>query len=1262
MYWVGTAGDGAWSNPGNWDIFEAPQVYDYLYVQNPGALPLMSGNVVIDDEGMVRFSNLINASVNNVTVGQSTGNAFLSVFDGATVGMDSLTTSASSGVALVFFSIVDASVTVAGQSDIGHAGYTDMTIDEAGVLQDSGAILGSTATGNLEAVLSGSGTAWHTGNMIISDAGRVVLDVRNGARITATDVTMGQGLNPQVPLVTIDGADPAGNPARLEATGNVLIGDSNGAEVTIDNGGLLSVSGACTIGNGTIFTSVEVGGQHAPSTPSTLSTPNAPISVGTAADATLLVNRGGFVESVGGTISLLSTSDSNVTVTGIGSQWDAKTGALVVGDMGPGNLRIADGGEVLSGQGVVGLNTNDADATVTGHGSQWISSASPLVVGGFSAQDNDLTIEEGGYVESQGASIGDLDTAHYNTATVTGASPVDLTPSTWDARGGDFIVGAGGDSNRLQVLAGGYLHTDNAIVGRDSTAQFNDATVRGAGSLWDVNGGTLIIGKNGMGSVDVKDGGAVQNVLAVTLGHVAGSYGNLLVGGAGQAGTLDITAQLTVGHSGAGTVSLHDNGHIDSERGYLGGTSTGGGTVAVDGANAEWNITQDLEVGQDGTGILQVTQGAVTVGDELHIGNAGSSIAVGGGTLTFGRFGNPWLGTMTFAAGKVHVTHDDVVLGLNEPMSFLSDLNDGMTLQVDQTFRVSTARAINVNHGGQLIVNNAQNDGGVYVFEGGLAQVDGNFQNAKSVDLYGGTIGGSGTFTNGFSGKFYGYGTLDLFFVNYGQATIVDNTDANADTANYGLFKMGDNVEFSAYPYGPQVSYRTHGVFSNFGQVVLGNAIDGSGSVINAPSGVIETGACAIHGISVPVSNYGLIYAMTQYTSSDSVYVITRTPTESQPYPTMLVLSDLSGGNQSGGELRVDDTCTINVLCDLSNNGLINLLGPDASFLGSGDLANQGVIQGQGRVNQDIDNLGLIAVPTGGTLNLSGVIDNRLDGVIEVGEGAALLISDSMPTNYGGIVIDNAAMTLSGPALSNESTGYISGSGTLTVGHLNNAGHIGVGPDHDMELHGGLTNNGTVNVADACRLTIYGPVDGSGSFNGPAGTTVVLGNMHPGNSPGSLTFGGDLVLGGSMLYMELSGDAPTSEYDQLIVVGNITISGQLEVVLYDGWTPSAGDVYDLLQFGSLTGTFNDVILPELPIGLSWDTSALYLDGDIGVVPEPGSLAVLALGGAMLICRRSKAERPSSSGPDRAVRKNAADAEPAAVPQSGKALDHGNGCV
>ena len=59
------------------------------------------------------------------------------------------------------------------------------------------------------------------------------------------------------------------------------------------------------------------------------------------------------------------------------------------------------------------------------------------------------------------------------------------------------------------------------------------------------------------------------------------------------------------------------------------------------------------------------------------------------------------------------------------------------------------------------------------------------------------------------------------------------------------------------------------------------------------------------------------------------------------------------------------------------------------------------------------------------------------------------------------------------------------------------------------------------------------------------------------------------------------------------------------------------------DWGKLYDTFGSLDLPALPAGLSWDTSELYSTGTVAVVPEPTVLALLCIGGCLLLRKRRR---------------------------------------
>ena len=155
-------------------------------------------------------------------------------------------------------------------------------------------------------------------------------------------------------------------------------------------------------------------------------------------------------------------------------------------------------------------------------------------------------------------------------------------------------------------------------------------------------------------------------------------------------------------------------------------------------------------------------------------------------------------------------------------------------------------------------------------------------------------------------------------------------------------------------------------------------------------------------------------------------------------------------------------------------------------------------------------------------------------------------------------------------------------------------------------FYGAVTHNATeVRTSAGAQTVFFGLVNGAGPFTG-TGSVFFEGGYSPGNSPASVLHEGDLVLGGSAtLTLELGGLLRGAQYDHLNVVGTLTEDGALDVVLYGGFAPRFGDMFDLFDAGSILGSFDDVNLPELTGDLTWDDSQLASTGTLRVVPEPG---------------------------------------------------------
>ena len=78
-----------------------------------------------------------------------------------------------------------------------------------------------------------------------------------------------------------------------------------------------------------------------------------------------------------------------------------------------------------------------------------------------------------------------------------------------------------------------------------------------------------------------------------------------------------------------------------------------------------------------------------------------------------------------------------------------------------------------------------------------------------------------------------------------------------------------------------------------------------------------------------------------------------------------------------------------------------------------------------------------------------------------------------------------------------------------------------------------------------------------------------------------------------------------------MVAGSLTLDGTLDVDFAGGFSASAGQSFDVLDWGTLNGAFFTLDLPALDPGLNWDTSQLYTNGTLAVVPEPNAALLLA---------------------------------------------------
>lgn len=87
------------------------------------------------------------------------------------------------------------------------------------------------------------------------------------------------------------------------------------------------------------------------------------------------------------------------------------------------------------------------------------------------------------------------------------------------------------------------------------------------------------------------------------------------------------------------------------------------------------------------------------------------------------------------------------------------------------------------------------------------------------------------------------------------------------------------------------------------------------------------------------------------------------------------------------------------------------------------------------------------------------------------------------------------------------------------------------------------------------------------------------------------------------MHIELGGTTAGTEYDHLAISGEAALNGTVHVTLIDGFTPAAGDAFNIVTYGSWTGA-PTVELPEIG-PLDWQVDFTDDNLELRVVESGG---------------------------------------------------------
>lgn len=787
-----------------------------------------------------------------------------------------------------------------------------------------------------------------------------------------------------------------------------------------------------------------------------------------------------------------------------------------------------------------------------------------------------LTVQNGGVLNSGNTFIGKVLGGD-------GLVVVSGTAASWVNTGNLSIGEAGAGSVRVE--AGGKFNAVGATFGHlDGSA--GTAKVTGANSSW-VLSADLQIGKVGEGSLFVEHGGLVSNRHA-TVGTV-GDAGASRVQVTGAGASWQNSGDLTV-HSGSLTVA--DGGVVSAKNGSFGLLAGSAAMLSLSGTGATLSLTDNLWLGGDAsTATLNLGKGAVVnSGAQLIIGKGGV-INLNGGTLNTGWSLNA--GQVNWISGTVNF------LGSQASGSGILDhsvgLGDGMNMTVNGDLFIQLGDGISLN-GGQVQTQSLYLQGELSV--GSFSQLSvgtGGMSNTGALQLAGGTLSSTGSMVS--TSYLSGHGKIDGAggFSNTGllrQAGGSLNLAAQGSNINTGIWEMLDGRGLVL----------SGGNLLNSGEMRLnGDVISGSATLTNASTGTL--------------SGRGVVTA----------------------------------AFQNDGRLVVD-TGSFSVVSNFNNTGQV-LLGSAAASLAGGTIANSGRILGQGQVSNAIVNTGTVGA-VGGTLTLEGSLTNN--GLVSAGLGGTVLVNRGLASNAGKIQLAGGAFDNNGKAMTNEAGATINGFGSLSGGLLTNKGKVLLSGGNStinsdvlstaasqiiLSGNSNSTFYGTVDVQSGAELrvstgsvaTFFGTVQQrTGSKFTGSGAKRFEGTLSVGASPGLGSDEGDVEFGDSSTYLaEIGGTTActlrcdtdqafkNTSFDKYTVAGNLSLNGTLKLTSWNGFVGQAGESFDLLDWGTLTGTFATIDASgfKLAAGTVLDTSALYTTGTVSItaVPEPGSLAMMLSG-------------------------------------------------
>jgi T5SS/PEP-CTERM-associated repeat protein len=865
-------------------------------------------------------------------------------------------------------------------------------------------------------------------------------------------------------------------------------------------------------------------------------------------------------------------------------------------------------------------NTNGAAHTVTLDTSPPALGLLVIDLPAAGALTNTLSLNANHSLTAAGIFVG----GHNGTGVTSGRGTLTQSAGTINtSAGSDLYLGSGAGSTGVYNLSGGSLNANlSTVVGSLGTGTFNhsggihtlvaDAIGGGffvgyqAGSngTYNLSGtGQLVSNKNEHIGLD----GVGQFFQTGGTHTVSGSHNFHLGTNPGGQGTYNLSAgSLTtnnyqfIGYAGVGQFN-QTGGTNNVPNLILADRATGQGAYAISGGTL--TVGSSAVVGLLGTASMNITgTGVVNIANDLAINNS-SNVTLNGGTLRFNTISGLnrliWQsGTLRLAGFRAMDTDPTLAAVLGNPKT----IANGKNLIIEGQTHIGTTSLQTVNVSNAQFTTLGELRLGIN-FGGNVLNITTGATVTNAAAVLG--IGSFGAGTVNVSGSSWTTGPLRVGEDGYGEVNITNGATVNstdvyigvgssapaskvvvsgigstwtADFLNLGNGYLGSHV--LNIQTGGKVSLTTNlristnsAVNLNGGSLRFDTISSGDEGRLYFNSGTIQLSQNRDIGADPYISRY---YGLLPVIPSGKGLTVEGAATLTKPL-------NIDGGTFKTNGLTIGAGGSLNF-----QSGVLEISGGSITGLAQLNIPTNGEFRAVG--NQTVR----VAAAVGSTITPTGLLvlgdfnavnGFYTNGTVNVGANT-LALADANDA-----VFDSAALVTlggSGPGQLDALNGL-----TLNFG-ANITGHGEVYTSNAIVTP--LINNGHITGAStAQRITLPGYVKGVGTFD----NVNFTGTFAPGLSPTSLVVGNVGLSNTSTLVMEIGGTSPGSSYDQIISSGALALDGALQIALINGFTPSAGQSFNLFDWSTASGTFDSLQLPTLP-GLSWDTSQLYTQGIISL--------------------------------------------------------------